>query len=380
MTPPKVDHNYDRIQVNISRDTNERRLIVKENPVQPSTLADARQSRFNIVRVVGEPVLVANRRPAPACSADVNPSNGLIAANVDVITDENETLINDEPPPDNQSHPRRTYETPHFVAHKALQPVAGKPSKAKPTERLGIETIFPNACFHYLNDECVEGDNCFYSHMYPEQQQVSAKLYTIGWQNAAKLFRVILARCHVLLEQYFVVFARFFARQGQRGPLLDMLYVCEDPQNNIVHYMVKLVKAFRITGLDHSQTIVIILKNQRIKTSQSLSILFDLNVPGNNVNELCKALNMLNKDDTYLFDVLTINYLLVMSCMVGKIAFMKTIIAIVKKLNKKRAWSVINSLDANAYQRFLSIYNGMCATGNEMRGLPTIRGRRRQRQ
>lgn len=343
------------IKVNITRDSNDRQLIVNENRLGYSLVHDdiaagsslnrssGPKSPMKIVRVVGEPMLAAK---IPRGDNEL-----------EISKDDEETptegyemdAVDDEPSPV-EIKTIRKYRLPDFVVGKLR-----KPKEVEP-ERLGVETIFPNVCFHFLNGHCVNGSDCLDSHKYPQQKDVYAKLQEIGWENAAKLFRAIVSRCRGLLLNYFVVFARFFAGKRQRGPLIDMLAVCEDTRNKIVPYIGKLMKAFVFSGLTYSQTIAIVLKHHRRITTLTLSIIFNTDIVGDtSIGDLLKGLELLNIDPEFDFDIVTINHLLAMCCQIGTIAFVTTMIKIFDRLKSRRP-TLMAGVDQKKFKMFIDIY------------------------
>lgn len=352
------------IKVNISHDTNERQLIVNENTLRVPVNSDVaksssndtnkRKSPLKIVRIIGEPMVAAKKQK---CDIENGENDTGCAYEMDSIEDEH-------PSPD-KIQSKKKYRLPDFVAGNLRAPKKNAP------ERLGIETIFPNVCFHFLNGRCIDGADCLYSHKYPEQKDVYTKLQAIGWENAAKLFRAIVSRCRGLLINYFLVFARYFASKRQRGPLLDMLAVCEDPHNKIVEYLGKLMKAFVFSGLSYSQSVALVLKNHRRITNLTLSIIFSTDIVSDlSVNDILKGLDLLNNDQEFCFDIVTINYLLARCCEIGTIAFVSTMIKIFDRL-KSRCPSIMRGIDQNEFKKFMDIYE------NCMKQVPKTSGRPR---
>lgn len=360
------------IKVNISRNTNDRQLFVNESLLRNSVIHDdiaaqnpldnsnGQKLPMKIVRVVGEPVLAA-RIPRNDSELEIASENDESATKEGYEMDS----IEDDPSPV-EMKTKRNYRLPDFVVGKLRAPKEVAP------ERLGIETIFPNVCFHFLNGHCVDGSDCLDSHTYPQQKDVYAKLQEIGWENAAKLFRAIVSRCRGLLLNYFVVFARFFAGKRQRGPLIDMLAVCEDTRNKIVPYLGKLMKAFVFSGLTYSQTIAIVLKNHRRITSLTLSIIFNVDIVGDtSIGDLLKGLELLNTDPEFDFDIVTVNHLLSMSCQIGTIAFVTTMIKIFDRLKSRRP-TVMAGVDQTKFKRFIDIYENCTKQVSETSGRPRI--------
>lgn len=336
------------IKVNISRDTNKKQIIVNENSQRDAVNLDdnavssvnAHKSPLKIVRVVGEPVLATKK---PRCSIDTDIS---IEANVCAAEETHEIAPFDDEPVAVVVETIRKYRMPDFVVAKSNAPKETAP------ERLGVETIFPNVCFHFLNGLCIHGDDCLDSHSYPQQKDVYAKLQAIGWENAAKLFRGIVSRCRGLLLNYFIVFARFFATKRQRGPLLDMLAVCEDPKNKIVPFMAKLIKAFVFSGLTYSQTIALVLKNHRRISGSTLSIIFNTDIVSDaSLEDLLHGLELLNADPEYDFDIGTVNHLLAMTCEIGTIKMIKTMIKIFDRLKSRRP-TIVSGIAKEKFKKF----------------------------
>lgn len=353
MSRPQMDNQKfsGLIKVNISRDTNDRQLIVNEKELQKfaslgaaaasnaSDSTNARKSPINIVRTIGEPVLPA-KKPRQEIVIEF-PKDG----NEKGIERAFHDFIEDDPASGILLPP--TYQIPDFVAGNLKVPE----DQAK--ERLGVETIFPNVCFHFLNDNCVEGSFCPDSHTYPPPEEVHAKLNAIGWENAAKLFRVIISRCYRLRLKYFVVFTRFFARKRQRGPLLDMLAIVEDPRNKVLHFLPTLMKAFAITESTKGQAIALIMKHHRRTTPKTLSIIFDADIIS--VSDILNGLELMNNDPEFSFDVATVNHLLTMSGQIGTIAFVSKMVKIFDRL-KSRCPSAMTGIDQDKFKRFIDIY------------------------
>lgn len=337
------------IKVNISRDTNDKQIIVNGNPFRDAVNHDdnnaissvnADKSPLKIVRVVGEPVFAAKKA---RCSIGADLSS---EASVNVAKKSFEIAQLDDEPIPVVVETARKYQMPDFVVAKSNAPKETAP------ERLGVETIFPNVCFHFLNGQCIHGNDCLDSHSYPQQKDVYAKLQAIGWENAAKLFRGIVSRCRGLLLNYFIVFARFFATKRQRGPLLDMLAICEDPKNKIVPFMAKLIKAFVFSGLTYSQTIALVLKNHRRISSPTLSIIFNTDIVSDaSLDALLHGLELLNADPEYDFDIGTVNHLLAMTCEIGTIKMIKTMIKIIDRLKSRRP-NIVSCIAMEKFKKF----------------------------
>lgn len=356
------------IKVNISRDTNDRQLFVNANLVRNAVIDGdivEQNSPAKIVRVVGEPVLPAKQ---PKCANEMETAEEGVANTIGAYEME---PLDDEPAPI-EVQTKRKYRLPHFVAGKLKVP-----KEPAPVERLGVETIFPNVCFHFLNGHCIDDNNCLDSHTYPQQDDVFAKLQAIGWEKAAKLFRVIVPRCRGLLKNYFIVFAKFFAIKRQRGPLLDMLAVCEDPRHKIVEYLAKLIKAFMHTGLTYSQTIAIVLKHHRRVSSLTLKIIFNTDIVGDtSIADVLKGLELLNADPEFDFNIATINYLLVLSYEIGSPAIVRTMIKIFDRL-RRRCPTAMTGIDQNAFKRFMDIYDSCTKEVTETSGRSRIHGPRK---
>lgn len=261
--------------------------------------------------------------------------------------------------------PKRKYRLSDFVAGKSHAPKENKP------ERLGVETIFPNVCFHFLNGHCVEGDGCLYSHRYPSSKYVTAKLYAIIWENPTKLFRAIVARCQGLLLVYFVDFARFFAKECQRASLIDMLAIYENPQNRMVPTLRKLMKAFVLSGLTYGQTIAVVLKNHRRKATMTLSIIFNTDIVRGTVNDTLKGLELLIADPEFDFDIATVNHLLALSSEIGWIPFVRTMLKILDRL-ELRCPSVLNGINQERSKNFMHIYKSCTSGGTQIGGRSRI--------
>lgn len=345
------------IKVNFSRDSNEKQIVVNENPLRttvtrinvvqcgPSKTATTEISPTKVVRIVDNSAL-PSKKPKMAVGAD--DSNGIPGQCVGRAYDI--APFPDEPEKSLANVAATNYELPEFVVGKSQAP------KKSPPERLGVETIVPNVCFHFLNDQCRNGDDCQESHVYPNEKEVFTKLQAIGWINAAKLFRAVVSRCPSLLRNYFTVFARFFAGKRQREPLIDMLAVCEDPRNRIVTRLGKLVKAFVFSGLTYSQTVAIMLKNHRRTTSTTLSIIFNTDIVSDaSTDELLKGLELLSADPEFDFDVFTVNHLLSMSCEIGTIKMIKLMIKIFDRLKLRRP-AAMAGIDQKRFKQFFEVY------------------------
>lgn len=128
-----------------------------------------------------------------------------------------------QPPP----AARTKFEVPKFLLKKP-SPVEWRPieSKSDPQKKLGIQMICPNICHFFLQDECIEGDNCYNSHKFPTDSEVMEALRASDFQHAAKLFHIIIARCGKLLRQYFHTFVNFFVEQNLKDDLIETIFIC----------------------------------------------------------------------------------------------------------------------------------------------------------
>lgn len=188
--------------------------------------------------------------------------------------------------------------TPKFIKPKPMacwQPVAVEISD-RPI-KLGIETICPNICFFFLHDECVEGEKCYNSHELPEPGIVRQRLIDCGGDNAAKLIRVIIARCPKLLHPYFCVFVDFFAELQLKTHLIGTICICERERNRDKRFELfqQLIHAFIKCGETYKTAMETILYNAETMNQDTVDTLLNMNlVTGIGVTDFLGVFQTLN--------------------------------------------------------------------------------------
>lgn len=141
---------------------------------------------------------------------------------------------------------------------------------------LGIETIIPNICFAFLNDECVERSKCLYSHKFPSSIDVLVSLDNIGIDNTIKLFRSIVLRCRLLLNNYFMTFVRFYGRKKHCDCIMEMIEICLTPSFNLIHEFDDIINVLKDSmNFTWNEIAFLIFNRQNImKNVASLNIVF----------------------------------------------------------------------------------------------------------
>lgn len=188
-------------------------------------------------------------------------------------------IDSDEPePPAQAKEPvrRHPHKIPSFMLPKKVEEDTSRQN------RLGVETIFPNACFQFMNEGCVEGERCFELHEYPTNDFVHEQLVKIGPELAAKLFHVVIRRNFNLLERYFCTFVDFFAAHGQQDELISTIEVLKHPKlarnNRLTTHFVELFTAFTNCGCSNGTAIGIIIINLRNPTQVVVDSLINFNL------------------------------------------------------------------------------------------------------
>lgn len=275
---------------------------------------------------------------------------------VNEMTD-NVTLSEDDSPPK-----RIQLQTPVFLkpAPKSTwKPIATENQKR--ATQLGIESIFPNICFYFLRDDCVEGDQCYDSHEMPSNDDVGQKLAECGSANAAKLFRIIIARIPKLVHQYFHTFVNFLADHQLKDDLNDTITICERQSDEKIRtkFFQQLVQAFIRSGETYSTTMVWIYWNlEKANDDVILDTLLRINlVEGTSVSEFLSPFRSLN-ECRYHFNEHIVKRLLFL-CVQSENALPKDSLEEFARLIfeiLKNNFHVQKKLDKDIYDRYMKLY------------------------
>lgn len=189
-------------------------------------------------------------------------------------------------------------QVPLFLRKMPALIVVAPPEKPKQPSKIGIETICPNICLYFLQDECVEGDNCYYLHELPPDSDVTKALAACDSTKVVKLFMVIIARCAKLLQQYFHVFVEYLAERELKDDLIAAIAICERERdiNNRLVYFQHLIKAFIRSGETYTTAMHTIFVNVKCMHSDLADTLLNTNlVDGIAVSDFLSVFRSLNE-------------------------------------------------------------------------------------
>lgn len=239
---------------------------------------------------------------------------------------------------------------PEFMRTKCATTIKEDPRK----QRLGIETIFPDVCFHFLQGECVYDDDCIDIHTLPTSNEIRERLNGLDVVKASQLFNVIVMRCKILVYNGLEAFADYFATQRYQNGLIKMIYFVEDERYNITSHFKTLIRAFIQSGFTYTETLKTILLYHTKQTKQSLSVLFNYSLyEGVQLADFLATFMLLTYQRDYLFPIQTINALLMMCNYSNNILQFAQVIDVVFQHNAKYPNFEIDCLDEVAYQKFL---------------------------
>lgn len=194
--------------------------------------------------------------------------------------------------------PRTELRMPMFLQKKPALVTAAPPEKSQQSSKVGVEIICPNICFYFLQDECVEGDNCYYLHELPSDSAVTEALSVCDSAKIVKLFTVIIARCPKLLHQYFHVFIDVLAERNSKDDLIAVIDICERERDttNRHRYFQQLIKAFMRTGDTYTMAMHTIFVNVTVMHCDLVDTLLNINlVDGIGVSEYLSVFRSLNE-------------------------------------------------------------------------------------
>lgn len=263
---------------------------------------------------------------------------------------------------DNRSSPKQfKLETPAFLKPKPKAIWKTENEIPKRVDKLGIESIFPNICLHFLRDDCVEGENCYDTHELPSNADICQKLDECGTENAAKLFRIIIARNSKLLHQYFQTFVDYFGEHKRKDYLIETICICErqlDEKCRLTFFQ-QLVRAFIRSGETYTTAMVWIFFNLGNADNNTLDILLNINlIDGINVSDFLSVFRTLN-DYRYRFNVHIVNRLIFL-CTESKYALddkilleFTQLICIILKSNHNSG--VHRTLNKDYYKQYLQL-------------------------
>lgn len=252
-------------------------------------------------------------------------------------------------------------QTPIFIKPKPLacwQPAAVENSDR--STKLGIETICPDICFFFLHDECVEGEHCYNSHELPEPGIVRQRLIDCGGENAAQLFRVIVARCPKLLHPYFCVFVDIFAELQLTHHLIRTICICEREQSKDKRFELfqQLIQAFIKCGETYTSAMETILTNAETMNQDTVDTLLNMNlVTGVGVSDFLGVFQSLNRHK-FTFNEPIINRLMFLcthsenALSTDKLTDFARLIFDILKNNKR----VLKTLNKIYYNNYIQLY------------------------
>lgn len=234
----------------------------------------------------------------------------------------------------------------------------------KPIKNLGIESICPNVCFFFLRDDCIEDENCYYSHELPPDADVIRALAECGIDDAAKLFTIVIARCPKLLQQYFHVFVTYFAEKNSKEKLIETIAICqrETDKEKQFEYFQHLIDAFIRIDEPYGTAMQIIFWNLDYnKQKDVVDTLLNMNlVDGIGVSEFLDVFDALNKKH-FIFNEIIINRLMLLCTQSENALPAKQLVDFVHLIfnilrNNKRK-EFIKVLDKECYNCYIRLYD-----------------------
>lgn len=252
------------------------------------------------------------------------------------------------------------------------------PKKPKSTiekvqKRLGIECIFPGICFPFLNDDCVELGNCYYSHALPSNDDVYERLVKFGAEKMGKLFHTMIARVPCLLNRYFEIFVEFFALHTQRGELMKTIAICErelarSKEDSKFRF---LIKSFMQSGLSYETSMQHILLG--LSNTDILPMLLNIRmVQGITMKNICNIVEVLVSYPEFVFKPSFTEYLMEICIQTRD----KDLIPLVMRI--LRDFRQISGLDQNVYLSYVRIYAQLNTRPMDMIRAKKMRKRRKR--
>lgn len=263
---------------------------------------------------------------------------------------------------------RSKLQVPAFVQHKPARATWRPIEPPKPSSKLGIEMICPNICFFFLRDECVEGENCYDSHTFPSESDVSQSLNACGPEKAAKLLHVIVARCPKLLELFFHTFIDFLVQNNAKDDLIEAIAICEREQdkNKQFTFFQHLTKALIRIGETYTTAMETILMNLQCARSDIVDTLLNMNLVDDiRVGDFLSVFRSLNQK-RYRFNHLIIDRLMYLCSQSESVLpsdklheFLRLIFNILRK--NRPAQKLLNK---NYYNCYMMLYRKAHSTPN----------------
>lgn len=234
-------------------------------------------------------------------------------------------------------------------------------------DQLGIESICPNICFFFLRDECIEGENCYYSHELPSDTEVRRSLANCGVEDAAKLLTVVIARCAKLLQQYFSAFVTYFAEEKAKAQLIEAIAICQRESNKErqFQYFQQLFKAFIRIDVPYSAVMQIVFwhLDSYNKQKDVVDSLLNMSiVDGIGVSDFLSVFDALDKE-RFPFHECTINRLMFLCTKSERLLSVELLAdfcrLIFKILRKNTRRQLMNGLNKECYENYLDLYRRM---------------------
>lgn len=289
--------------------------------------------------------------------------NGEFANGIDDLSDEKSQDFIDAKISDPSWETKRIkLDVPAFLQPKPIAAWKSVPVDSSARQKkLGIESICPNICFHFLHDTCVEGENCYSSHQLPADEFIRKRLTECGTENAVKLLRVIIARCPKLLDNFFRLFVDHFADHQLKDDLIGTISICVREQDKTKRFTLfqNLINALMRSGETYKSAMEAILFNLEDIQRDVIDTLLHMNlVDGIGVSEFLAVFQSL-QNHNYRFNEHIINRLMYL-CTQSEDALATDKLSVFTRLIfniLKRNVRVQTALDKKYYHDYMQLYN-----------------------
>lgn len=191
------------------------------------------------------------------------------------------------------------------LSYNTLEPVKSKPTLKKKF------WIFEYPCLINLIRPCAKS-NCSLQHDLPDVRVVGQRLDAIDVQEVRDIFHNEVKRYSRLLERYFCTFCEYYGRHGHKSDLIDMIFICNDPKQQMQSYLVHILDGFVTLGIDYSAALVQILQFNRKLSKRSMFVFSSLMTDKRNTKPqlFLRDLEKFHKEHKFKFNAVIIERLM----------------------------------------------------------------------